>query len=112
MWSRSYLSASDSGSGFAIMKKQHLSFIAGQGTLVPCIFMCFSINFQTSSCGFFVLLFFPDGIAFSHILRNELKRFAWGAILSFTKKKSQLSSNFKLTHTLTMYGERGMAHMP
>ena len=51
--------ASDSASGFAIMKKQHLSsFVAGQGTLVPCIFMRFSINFQTSSCGFFVCLFF------------------------------------------------------
>ena len=39
--------------------KQHVSsFVAGQGTLVPCIFMCFSINFQTSSCGFFVCLLF------------------------------------------------------
>ena len=56
----SYLSASDSLSGFAIIKKQHLtSFVGGQGTLVSCIFMCFSINFQTSSCGFwFVCLFF------------------------------------------------------
>ena len=51
--------ASDSASGFAIMEKQHLSsFVAGQGTLVSCIFMRFSINFQTSSCGFFVYLFF------------------------------------------------------
>ena len=53
--SSSYLSASNSASGFAIIKKQHLSFfVAGQGTLVSCIFMCFSINFQTSSCGCFV----------------------------------------------------------
>ena len=38
-----------------IMKKQHLSsFVAGQDTLVPCIFMCFSIIFQTGSCGYFV----------------------------------------------------------
>ena len=28
-----------SANGFAIMKKQHLSsFVAGQGTLVPCVF--------------------------------------------------------------------------
>ena len=54
-------------SGFAIMKKQHLSsFVAGQGTLVPCIFMRSSINFQTSSCGFFVWLvfFFPMELLF------------------------------------------------
>ena len=40
------------------MKKQHLSsFVADQDTLVPCIFMCFLINFQiSSSCGFFVCL--------------------------------------------------------
>ena len=38
-----------------LMKKQHLSScVAGQGTLVPCVFMCFSTNFQTNSCGFFV----------------------------------------------------------
>ena len=47
------------------------------------------------------------------ILRNELKRFASGAILSFAKKKSQLASNFKLTRTPTIYGEHGiMAHIP
>ena len=56
------------------------TFVAGQDTLVPCIFMCFSIIFQTSSCGYFFLcVFFFDEIAFSSILRNELKRFAWGA---------------------------------
>ena len=39
--------------------------------------MCFSINFQTSSWAFlFVcLFFFFDEIAFSSVLRNELKRF-------------------------------------
>ena len=88
--SSSYLSASDSASGFPIIKKQHLSFfVAGQGTLVSCIFIfCFSINLQTSSCGCFVCLFFfpPDEIAFFSILRNDLKRFASGAILSFAKK--------------------------
>ena len=80
--------ASDSASGFAIMKKQHLSsFVAGQGTLVSCIFMRFSINFKTSSFGFFVcLFFFPDEIAFSSFLRDELIRSALGAILSFAKK--------------------------
>ena len=77
-----------------IMKKQHLSsFVAGQDTLVPCIFMCFSIIFQTGSCGYFVcvcvcVFFFFDEIAFSSILRNELKRFASGAILSFAQKIS------------------------
>ena len=30
--------------------------------------------------------YFPDEIAFSSILRNELKRFATGAILSFAEK--------------------------
>ena len=71
--------------------------------------MCFSINFQTSSGGcfvcLFVCLFFPDEIALPSILRNELKRFALGAILFFAKKKSQLASNFKLTRTPTIYGE-------
>ena len=42
----------------AVIYRRVASFIAGQGTLVPCIFMCFAINFQTSSCGFFVFLFF------------------------------------------------------
>ena len=78
--------------------------------------MCFSLNFQTSSCGFFVCLFvcyFPDETTFSSILRNELKRFASGAILSFAEKKSQLASNFKVTRTPTIYGEHGiMAHIP
>ena len=77
-----YIYASDSASGFAIMKKQHLSsFVAGQGTLVPCIFMCFSINFQTSSCGFFVCLLFSR----------------WNCI-----------SSFKLTHAPSIYGEHGI----
>ena len=62
-----YRRVTRSASGFAIMKKQHLSsFVAGQGTLVPCVVMCFSTNFQTSSCGFFVcfFLFSFDEIAF------------------------------------------------
>ena len=50
-----YRRVTRSANGFAIMKKQQLSsFVAGQGTLVSCVFMCFSANFQTSSCGFFV----------------------------------------------------------
>ena len=62
---------------------------------------------------FLFVCYLPDEIAFSSILRNELKRFASGAILSFAKKKSQLASNFKLTHTPTIYGEHGkMAHIP
>ena len=47
--------------------------------------------------------FFPYEIAFSSFLRNELKRFASGAILPFAKKKSQLASNFKRTRTWTIY---------
>ena len=54
---------------------------------------------------FLFLCYFPDEIAFSSILRNELKRFASGAILSFAEKPSQLASNFKLTRTPTIYGE-------
>ena len=70
--SRSYLLVIDSASGFAIMKKQHLSsFIAGQGTLVPCFFMCFSINFHTNSFDFLFVCFFPDEIAFFSILRQN-----------------------------------------
>ena len=85
-----YRRVTRSANGIAIMKKQHLSsFVAAQGTLVPCIFMCFSTNFQTSSCGFFACfcLFSFDEIAcISSILRNELKRFVSGAVLSFAKK--------------------------
>ena len=54
-----YRRVTRSANGFAIMKKQHLSsFVAGQGTVVPFIFMCFSRNFQTSSCGSFVCFAF------------------------------------------------------
>ena len=61
---------------------------------------------------FLFVCYFPDEIAFSSILRNELKQFALGAILSFAGKKSQLASNFKLTRTLTIYAEHGiMAHI-
>ena len=50
----SYLSMS----GFAMTKKQYLSsFVADRGILASCTFMCFSINFQTNFCGFFVCLF-------------------------------------------------------
>ena len=62
-----YRRVTRSANGSAIMKKQHLSsFVAGQGTLVPCVFMRFSTNFQTSSLGFFVCfcLFSFDEIAF------------------------------------------------
>ena len=66
------------------MKKQHLSsFEVGQGTLVPCIFMRFSINFQTSSCGFFVclfvfVLFFFDEIAFSYFSKKLIRTICFG----------------------------------
>ena len=76
-----YRRVTRSANGFAIMKKQHLSsVVAGQGTLLLCIFMCFSTNFQTSSCGFFV--------CFCHFSFDEiaLKRFASDAVLSFAKK--------------------------
>ena len=50
--------------GFAIMKKQHLSsFVAGQGTLVPCVFRQ---TFKQALVAFFVCfcLFSFDEIAF------------------------------------------------
>ena len=61
--------------------------------LVPCIFMCFSISFQTSSCSFLFVCYFPDEIALSSILRDELKRFASGTIISFAEKK--ISASFQ-----------------
>ena len=57
-------------SGFAIMMKQCLSsfvrLVAGRGILVSCIFVCFSIHFQSNSCGCFVCLFvfFPVKLHF------------------------------------------------
>ena len=91
------------------MKKQQLSsFLAGQGILVSCIFMCFSINFETNSCGVFVCLFvcFPDEIAFSSILRIKTNFFGRHSILR--DQKSQLASNLELTRTLTIHGEHGI----
>ena len=61
------------------------SFVAGRRILVSCIFMCFSINFQTNSCGFF----FPDEIVFSSILRMKTIFFGRHSILR--EKKSQLA---------------------
>ena len=78
-------------------------------------FHVFLINYQTSSYGFFgFCLFFPNEIAFSSILTNELKQFVSSAIPSLVKKKTQLPSNyFELMRTLTIYGEYGiMAHIP
>ena len=78
-----------------IMKKQYLSsLVAGGGILVSCIFMCFSINFQTNSYGFFVCLlvfffvFFSYEIAFSSILRIKTIFFRRHSILC--EKKSQV----------------------
>ena len=111
-----YRRVTRSANGFAIMKKQHLSsFVAGQGTFCS---MCFHVFFDKVSnkllwlfCLF--LSFFFRRNCISSILRNELKRFASGAVLSFAKKKSQLASNFKLTRTQTIYGEHGiLAHIP
>ena len=86
-------------------------FVAGRGILVSCISMCFSINFQTNSCGFFVCLFFPDEIAFSSILR--IKTIFFGRYSILHEKISQLASNFELTRTLSVHGEHGiMAHIP
>ena len=56
-----YRRVTRSANGFAIMKKQHLSsFVAGQGTLVPCVFMCvFRQTFKQALVAFlFVLVFF------------------------------------------------------
>ena len=111
-----YRRVTRSANGFAIMKKQHLSsFVAGQGSLVPCVFMCFSTNFHTSSCGFFVCfcLFSFDEIAcISSILRNELNDLLRAPFYP-SRKKSQLASNFKLTRTSTIYEKHGIiAHIP
>ena len=65
---------------------------------ISCIFMCFSIIFQTNSCGFFVC--FPGEIALSSILRIKTIFFGCHSILR--EKKSQLASNFQLTRTLAM----------
>ena len=54
-----YRRVTRSANGFAIMKKQHLSSsVAGQGTLVPCVFRQ---TFKQALVGFlFVLVFFPS----------------------------------------------------
>ena len=47
-----YRRVTRSANGFAIMKKQHLSsFVAGQGTLVPCVFRQ---TFKQALVAFFV----------------------------------------------------------
>ena len=43
---------------------------------------------------FLFACYFPDEIAFSSILRNELQRFALGAFLSFAEKKISPSFQF------------------
>ena len=54
-----YRRVTRSANGFAIMKKQHLSsFVAGQGTLVPCVFMCFSTNKHALVAFLVVFVFF------------------------------------------------------
>ena len=76
------------------MKKQYLSsFVAGRGILVSCTFMCFSLNFQTNSCGLFCLpvSFFPNEIAFSSILRIKTIFFGRHSIL----RKKIVSSSFQ-----------------
>ena len=79
------------------MNKQHLSsFVAVQGTLVPCIFMCFSINFQQALVAFLFVCYFPDEIACSSILRNELTQFASGAVLSLRKIEDKSYRQFFL----------------
>ena len=87
-----YRRVTRSANGFAIMKKQHLSsFVAGQGTLVPCgcrsmYFHVFVDKLSNKLLWLFCLfVIFPMKL---HFLRNELKRFASGAILSFAEKIS------------------------
>ena len=66
------------------------------------IFMCFSINFQTSSYGFFVFLFvFPDEIAFSSILGIKKICFRHHSILR-EKNLSYNVANFKPMHSPTI----------
>ena len=80
-----YRRVTRSADGFEIMKKQHMSFfVAGQGTLVPCVFDKLSNKLLWLFCLF--LSFFFRGNCISSILRNELKQFASGAVLSFAKK--------------------------
>ena len=97
------------------MKKQYLSsFVGGQRYFSSMYFLVFFDKLSNKLLWLFVC-YFPDEIAYSSILRNELKRFASGSILSFSfaEKKSQLASNFKLTRPPTIYGEHGiMAHIP
>ena len=73
----------------------HLSsFVAGQGTLAPCIFMCFSINVQTSSYGFFVSsFFFSDEIVFSRP-NKWIKTICFGRHSILRKKKISASFQF------------------
>ena len=62
-----YRRVTRSANGFAIMKKQHLSsFVAGQGTLVPCVSYVFRQTFKQALVAFlFVFFLFSfDEIAF------------------------------------------------
>ena len=62
-----YRRVTRSANVFAIMKKQHLSsFVAGQGTLVPCVFMCFFDKLSNKLLWLFVCfcLFSFDETAF------------------------------------------------
>ena len=62
-----YRRVTRSANGFVIMKKQHLSsFVAGQGTLVPCVFTCFFDKLSNKLLWLFACfcLFSFDEIAF------------------------------------------------
>ena len=65
---------SDSASGFAIMKKQHLSSIVTSSMY----FHVFLDKLLNKLLWLFCLFVFPEEIAFSSILRNELHTWrAW-----------------------------------
>ena len=47
------------------------SFVAGQGSFVPCIFHVFFDKLSNKPLWLFCLFVFPNEIAFSSILRND-----------------------------------------
>ena len=110
-----YQRVTRSANGFSIMKKTLVFFRSWSRYFSSMCFHVFLDKLSNKLLWLFCLLlsFFFRWNCISSILRNELKRFASGAVLSFAKKKSQLASNFKLKRTSTIYGEHGiLAHIP
>ena len=106
-----YRRVTRSANGFAIREETTLVFFRSWSRYFSS--MCFHVFFDKLSnkllwLFFLFLSFYFRWNSISSILKNELKQFASGAVLSFAqKKKTQLASNFKLTRTPTIYGEHG-----